>query len=131
MPVSQRDKTYLWICAPSEYSGQSAYSRSLIRIFTKHILDSHGCNVSSCGQQALIILCECLYLSKGMFSYVLTHIILQEIRCFVQRQSNSMLKRTARSSHRMVTAAMQWCHTKSLGLTGRMCATIVVVILSM
>ena len=131
MPVSQRDKTYLWTCAPSEDSDQSAYSSSLIRIFTEHILDSHGCNVSSCGQQTLIILRECSYLSKGMFSYVMAHIILQEIHCFVQRQSNSTLKRTARSLHRMVTAAMQWCHTKSLGVTGRMCATIVVVILCM
>ena len=32
-------KTYLWECAPSEDSNQTAYSRSLIRIFTGHILD--------------------------------------------------------------------------------------------
>ena len=43
--------TYLWICAPSEDSDQPAHSHSLIRIFTERILDSQGCEVSSCGQR--------------------------------------------------------------------------------
>ena len=49
----QRQKTYLWMCAPREDSDQTAHSRSLIWIFTGWILDSHGCKVSSCGQQKL------------------------------------------------------------------------------
>ena len=36
---------------PSENSEQFAHSCSLIRIFTKRILDSHGCKVPSCGQR--------------------------------------------------------------------------------
>ena len=50
----QRQKTYLWTCAPSEDSDQTAHSRSLIRIFTGRILDSQGCKVSSCGQRRLV-----------------------------------------------------------------------------
>ena len=46
----QRQKTYLRTCGPSEDSDQPAISRSLIRIFTGHILDSQGCKVSSNGQ---------------------------------------------------------------------------------
>ena len=52
-------KTYLLTCAPSEDSDQFAHSCSLIRIFTGRILDSQGCNVSSCGQRRLIRLCGC------------------------------------------------------------------------
>ena len=37
--------------APSEDSDQPAHSRSLIRIFTGRILDSHWCWVSSCGHR--------------------------------------------------------------------------------
>ena len=44
---------YLWTCAPSEDSDQTAHSRSLIRIFTGRILDRQGCKVSSCGQRRL------------------------------------------------------------------------------
>ena len=46
-------KTYLWTCAPSEVSDQSAHSRSLIRIFPVRSLDSHGCEDCSCGQRRL------------------------------------------------------------------------------
>ena len=38
----QRQKTYLRTCALSEDSDQTAQSRSLIRIFTEHIMDSQG-----------------------------------------------------------------------------------------
>ena len=41
------------ICASSDDSDQPARSRSLIRIFTGHILDSQGCKLSSCGQRRL------------------------------------------------------------------------------
>ena len=47
----QRQKTYLRTCAASEDSDQPAHSRSLIRIFTRRILDSQGCICFSCGQQ--------------------------------------------------------------------------------
>ena len=47
-------ENYFRTCAPSEDSDQPAHSRSLIRIFTGHILDSQWCQVSSCGQQWLI-----------------------------------------------------------------------------
>ena len=50
---SQRRKTYLQKCAPSEDSDQPAHSRSLIRIFTGRILDSQGCEVSSWRQRKL------------------------------------------------------------------------------
>ena len=42
----KRQKTYLWICAPSEDSDQPVHSRSLIRIFTGRDLDSRRCKVS-------------------------------------------------------------------------------------
>ena len=44
----QRQKTYFRAYAPSEDSDQTAHSRSLIRIFTGRILDTHGYKVSSC-----------------------------------------------------------------------------------
>ena len=37
-----REKTYLWKCAQGEVSDQSAYSRFLIRILTRRVLDSPG-----------------------------------------------------------------------------------------
>ena len=43
----QCQKTCLWICAPSEDLDQTAHLRSLIKIFTRHILNSQGCKVSS------------------------------------------------------------------------------------
>ena len=43
------------ICGPSEYSDQSAHSRSLI----SSSLDSQGCNISSCKPRNLIRLCGC------------------------------------------------------------------------
>ena len=46
----QRQKTYLWTCAPSEGSDQTAR----IRIFTVRVSDSQGYKVSSCGQRRLI-----------------------------------------------------------------------------
>ena len=46
-------KTYLRTCAPSEDSDQPAHSRSLIRIITRRILDSHGSKVSSYGRRRL------------------------------------------------------------------------------
>ena len=48
----QRCKTSLWTCAPIEDSDQ--YAHNLIRIFTGHIADNQGCNVSSCGQRRLM-----------------------------------------------------------------------------
>ena len=50
---AQRRTTYLWICAPSEDSDQPAHSRSLIGIFTRRLLDSQLCKVSSRGQRRL------------------------------------------------------------------------------
>ena len=50
---SQSHKTYLRIRTPSEESDQTAHSRSLIRFFTGRVLDSQGCNVSSCRQLSL------------------------------------------------------------------------------
>ena len=50
---TQRQKTYLRTCIPSEDSDQPAHSRSLIRIFTGSILDSQGCKVCSSGQRRL------------------------------------------------------------------------------
>ena len=41
---SQRQKTYLGTCAPSEDSDQPAYSCSLIRIVNGCILDGQGCS---------------------------------------------------------------------------------------
>ena len=41
----QHQETWFWTCAPSEDSDQPACSRSLIRIFTGHALDSQGCKV--------------------------------------------------------------------------------------
>ena len=49
----KRQETTLRTCALSEDSDQTAYSRSLIRIFTGRDLDSQECNVSTCGQQRL------------------------------------------------------------------------------
>ena len=49
----QRQKTYIRTSAPSEDSDQTAHSRSLIRIFSGHILDSQGCKVSSYRQRRL------------------------------------------------------------------------------
>ena len=48
-----RQKAYIQTCAHSEDSDQPAHSRSLIRIFTGRILDSQGCEDSSCGQRRL------------------------------------------------------------------------------
>ena len=42
---------------PNENSNQLTHSCSLIRIFNGHILDSHGCKVSSCGHG--IFLSDC------------------------------------------------------------------------
>ena len=53
----QRQKTYLRTCAPSEDSDQPAHSRSLIRTFTRRILDSQGCKVSSWGRRILWSYC--------------------------------------------------------------------------
>ena len=46
--VPKRQKTHLPTCALSEDSDQPVHSRSLIRIFTGHILDSQGVKCSSC-----------------------------------------------------------------------------------
>ena len=53
----QCQKTYLLTCAPSKDSDQPAHSRSLIRIFTRHILDRQGCKVSSHRQRGLWSIC--------------------------------------------------------------------------
>ena len=42
----QSQKTYLLTCAPSEDSDKPVHWHSLIRIFTRRILDSRGCKVS-------------------------------------------------------------------------------------
>ena len=74
---SQREKTYLRKCAPSEDSDQPAHLCSLIRIFTVRILDTHGCNVSSCGKRRLWSDCAdaqadlsslCAYVRRYCFS---------------------------------------------------------------
>ena len=39
------------ICAPSEDSGQTAHTRSLIWVFARRFSDSQGCKVSSCGER--------------------------------------------------------------------------------
>ena len=44
---ARRQKTYLRTCVPSENSDQLAHLRSLINIFTRRILGSQGCKVSS------------------------------------------------------------------------------------
>ena len=44
---------YLWICAPSKASDQTAHLHSLIWRFTGCILDSQWCKVSSGGQRRL------------------------------------------------------------------------------
>ena len=68
---SQRQKTYLRICAPSEDSDQPAHSRSMIIISTGHFLHSHGWKVSSCGQQRFWSGCKtdlnirCAHMSKS------------------------------------------------------------------
>ena len=43
----QRQKMFLWTCVPSEDSDQPENLCSLIKIFSRHILDSQGCKVSS------------------------------------------------------------------------------------
>ena len=48
----QRQSTILWTCATREASNKPAQSRSLIRIFTGHILDSKEC-LFLCRQQKL------------------------------------------------------------------------------
>ena len=60
-----------------EDSDQPAHSRSLIRIFTRRILDSQGCQASSCGQRRFWSDCEnaqadlshrLAHMSNGTFS---------------------------------------------------------------
>ena len=48
-----RNVLYLSTCASSEDSDQLAHSRRLIRLVTGRILDSQGCQVSSCEQRRL------------------------------------------------------------------------------
>ena len=55
----QRQKAYLLTYVPSEDSDQPAHSRSLNRLFTRHILDSQGSKVSSCIQRILVRLHAC------------------------------------------------------------------------
>ena len=78
-----RQKTYLRTCAPSKDSDQPAHSRSLIRIFTRRILDSQGDKVSSCGQQKLWSDCadaqtdlslRWVLMSEGTFSLVAAYL---------------------------------------------------------
>ena len=75
----QRQNTYLRTCALSEDSDQPAHSRSLIRIFTEHILDSQGCNISSYGQRRLrsdyadkqvYLSVRSAHMTKGTFSHI-------------------------------------------------------------
>ena len=77
-----RQKTYIRTCAPSEDSDQPAHSRSLIRIFPGHFLDSQLCKVSSCGQRLLKLDCvdtqaglnpRWALMSKRTFSQVVAH----------------------------------------------------------
>ena len=76
-------KTYLRTCAPSEDSDQPVHSRSLIRIFTGHILDREGCKVSSCRQRRLWSDCadaqadlsfRWAHISEVPLSHVVAHI---------------------------------------------------------
>ena len=66
-------------CALSEDSDQPARMRRLIWIFTGRIFDSHGCNLSSCGQQWRWSDCadaqaglslRWVHMSEGTFSHV-------------------------------------------------------------
>ena len=75
----QREKKSLQTCAPSEDSDQPMHSHSLIRIFTRRILDSQGCQVSSCEQRRLRSACadaqadfslRWVHMSEGMFSQI-------------------------------------------------------------
>ena len=85
---SQHQKTYLWISAPSEDSDQTAHSRSLIRIFTGRILDSHGCKVSSWWQKTLLILRGC----AGWFESSLpAHVRRYIFTCWAQTVSSEPL----------------------------------------
>ena len=77
-----RLKSYLRIYAPSEDSDQPAHSRSLIRIFRGHFLDSQGCNVSLRGHRILWSDCTSAQAelrlrwtlrSEGTFSHVAVH----------------------------------------------------------
>ena len=56
-----RWKIYLPIHAPSEDSDQPAHALSLIRIFTRRILDSQGCKVFSRGERRIWSDCACLF----------------------------------------------------------------------
>ena len=68
---------------PSEESNPSVRSRSLIRIYTECILDSHGCKLSSCIQRRLWsdyvavqadLSLRWAHISEGTFSQVTVHL---------------------------------------------------------
>ena len=81
---SQCQKTYLPTSAPSKDSDQPAHSICLIRIFVVRILDSQGCEMSSCGQRKLWsdsaaaqadLSLFWAHMSEGTFSHGVAHII--------------------------------------------------------
>ena len=81
----KRPKTHLRTCAPSKDSDQPAHLRSLTRNFTVRILDSQGCEVSSCRQRRLWSDCADVqsdlslrwaHMSDGTFSDIAAHLIL-------------------------------------------------------
>ena len=69
----QRQKTYLRTCAHCEDSDQPMHSRTLNRIFTGHILDSHGSNlmrITKTDRTALADLSlRWAHMSEGTFSH--------------------------------------------------------------
>ena len=81
-------KLYLLTCVSSEDSDQPSHTHSLIRIFTRCILDSQGCQVSSCRQWRL---CRCAdkdlslcwaHMLEGTFSHVAAHILCRLTRFY-------------------------------------------------
>ena len=79
---------YLRTCTPSDDSDQPALSNSLIKIFTRCILNSQGYKVYPCEQQKFKADCadaqadlrhRCAHISDGTFSHVAVLIYLFRI----------------------------------------------------
>ena len=64
--VSQREKTFLWTCAPSEDSD----SRRVIRFFTKRILNSQRCSFFMLTTKTLIRMRGCAGWFESPLEYV-------------------------------------------------------------
>ena len=104
--VPQCQKTYIRTYAPSEDSDQTAHSRSLIRIFTGHSLDSQGCQVSSSEQLTMIRLCGYAGWSEsslgGTFSHVAAHYTavrwIASLACWPFNRIERTIKQTSNNS---------------------------------